>query len=261
MMSGRKQHPKSKRALGVGGLRLYYGDPPSVRRIADDSAGPDLWLGLPTQPSFPLVGVYTNLWQFRSALDVDTTNVLVEKNDNAGTSLAIQDERGGIAKVTTATGDNDYYYYMSKSEPGQLSRGKRLWFTGDIAIGDVDQADWFFGLCSRETGADALFDDRENAVGFYGVDGSALIRAECSKSDAATQDTSGNGSLVDDTMVTLGFHVTGLQQAQFFVRNRYVCTILTNLPTECMCFAFGIRNGTSAANTMRVSTSFLMQTK
>ena len=49
-------------------------------------------------------------------MDVDTTNVWAEVNDNAGTGLTVQDERGGLAKFVNDTGDNDFYYYVSVNE-------------------------------------------------------------------------------------------------------------------------------------------------
>ena len=210
-------------------------------------------------PALPAVSVYGYpiIYNFATALDVDTTNVWTEVNDNAGTGLTVQDERGGVAKFTNAAGDNDFYYYVSKYECAKVASGKDTWLRTRIKIADVDQADWFVGLCAKVSADDALFDARVDAIGFYGADGSANINVECRKNSTATADTA-VGTLADATFKFLAFHIVSTETVEFFVNGTYVSTIATNLPDdEELAFAFGCRNGQASANSFSIGRTVL----
>lgn len=232
-------------------------DPTGMLRHRGMGATRDVFEDAPKLPGVPLYG-YVTTWNFQNVYDVNTTNVWTEVKDNAGASLTVQDERGGIAKFTNDTGDNDHYYYVSKYEVSKLNSSKDLWLTTRIRILDADQADWFVGLCKKVTGADALFDARVDGIGFYGADGSANINAEARKNSTATA-SSALGTLADDTFTYLGFHVVNTSHVRFFINRSYVGSAVTNLPDdEELAFAFGCRNGQASANAMSIGRTILI---
>lgn len=238
------------RAQGAN-ARRESGDRTGMLRHNGLGLRTDQFYRVPILPSVCLYGPH-NEWRFQNDLDVDTTNVWAEVNDNAGTGLGVQDERGGVAKFTNDTGDNDFYYYVSKFEIARLNSSKDIWFYTRIRILDVSEADWFVGLVARVSANDALFDARVDSVGFYGADGSANINTETSKDSSATQ-TAGEGTLVDDTFMDLAFHIVNTSTVEFFINNKYVGTHTDDLPDDTeLAFAFGCRNGTTAANAMSI---------
>jgi len=236
------------------GMSRHYGLGPALDQFED----------MPVLPGIPMFG-YVNQYTFQNALDVDTTNKWTEVNDNAGTGLTVQDERGGLAKFTNDTGDNDFYYYVSVNEVTGLVTAKDLWFFTKIRILDVSEADWFVGICAKVSAADALFDARVDSVGLFGVDGSAIIRLESNKDSTSTPNTDGVKSLVDDTIINLAFHVVGVTQVHYFAgtpgaRYAYLGSVATDIPDdEEMAFSFGCRNGTGGANAMSIGRTIIVQ--
>lgn len=232
-------------------LKRVSTDPTGLLRHNGAGIRNDMFQDIPSLPAVALYGFHHE-WTFNNDNDTDTTNVWAQVRDAAGTSLTVQDERGGVAKFTNAAGDNDHHYYMSKYEIAQVVSGKDLWFRGKVKIADVDQADWFFGLSARLSAADALFDARVNAVGFYGLDGSANINCESKATTAETTTTTGK-TLTDATFEELSFHVVSNTTVEFFINDVYVATHRTYIPSTEMCVAFGCRNGQASANSMSLS--------
>jgi len=262
---GKKRSPVAKGDAALSAfLRLKTGDPQGMHRHFGLGPTIDQFEDMPTLPAIPMFG-YKNEYNFQDALDVDATNKWTEVNDNAGTGLTVQDERGGLAKFTNDTGDNDFYYYVSVNEIAGLVAGKDLWFYSKIRILDVSEADWFCGICAKVSAADALFDARVDSVGFFGVDGSAIIRLEANKDSTSTPNTEGEKSLVDDTIINLAFHVVGVSQVHYFAgtpgsRYAYLGSVSDNIPDdEEMAFAFGCRNGTGGANAMSIGRTIIVQ--
>lgn len=109
------------------GLERFTDDPEDVLRIEDVP----LKVPFPYMPTIPAIGIYCHplLWLFKTAYDINSTNVWTEANSGTGTVLTVQDERGGIAKFTNGAGDNNYYYYFSKYENAKLQAGKSLYAT------------------------------------------------------------------------------------------------------------------------------------
>ena len=257
---GTVRHPTGKALQRlVGHLLQKYQDPTGIIRHRGRSRVTDQMHFAPSQPSLCLYGP-SNIWEFKSDLDVDTTNVFDETNDGAGTSLVVQDELGGFAKVTNNAGDDKYYFYESKYEVADLETDKDLWFRTHIQIGDVSEADMFVGLCAR-LAAGNLFDTRVDSIGFYLVDGSGILQCEASKDSTPTQ-TATAKTMTDGTTVALGFHVTKDNRVEFWIDDdkTAVIDIATNMPDDTeMAFSFGIRNGTGSANTMSVGRTILHQ--
>jgi len=198
------------------------------------------------------------IWEFKAAYDVDTTNVWKETSSGSGTGLTVQNERGGFAKVTNGTSNNNFYFYESIKEVGRLQANKGLWFRTFMKIADADAGEWFIGLCARLASGN-LFDNRVDAIGFYGSDGSVQIHGECRKDGTATPET-GLESLADNAVVELGIRVNGITEVELYVNDGRKVLINTNLPDdEEMCFSFGVRNGLASANSMSVAKTLLLQ--
>lgn len=234
-------------------------DPKGLMRHRGKTAMYDLWHYAPVQPSLSNYGL-PNIWDFNSDLDVDTRSVWDEASSGTGIVLAVMDERPGIAKFRNGASDNDYYFYTAKYETAKLGSGKGLWFRTCMRIVDVDHADVYIGL-SKRLASGNIFDNRVDAIGFYMTNGSTSINCECIKNGVATQKT-GKGTSVDDTFVTLDFHVSEATVVEFFIDNVWVCTISQplNIPDdEEMAFVFGCRNGQAAYNEMSIKRTILLQ--
>ena len=252
--------PKGNRvSVMVANIFRAHLDPKGLMRHRGKTAMYDQWHYAPVQPSVSNYGLI-NVWDFNSDSDVDIRDVWDETSVGTGISLAVMDERPGVAKFRNGASDNDYYYYFAKYETAKLQSGKGLWFRTDMRVVDVDQADVFIGLCKRLASGN-VFDNRVDAIGFYMADGSTSINCECIKNGFATQKT-GKGTSVDDTFVKLDFHVSEATVVEFFIDNVWVCTIeqALNIPDdEEMSFVFGCRNGQAAANEMSIKRTVLLQ--
>jgi hypothetical protein len=249
---GKARHPSSARISSlVSQIVRKYQDPVGTRRYRGRNRVTDQYHYIEgAAPVKPIYG-HTLSWGFVNANDVDTTNVWDESNSGAGTSLTVQDEVGGYAKVTNGGGDNNYYYYFDKYEKLAIATDKDIYLRTRMKVGDVDEADVFIGMCKKLAAGD-IFDNRVDAIGFYMADGSAVINCECSKDSTATQ-TASSVSATDGDEITLMIHVISNHTVEFFINESWAVEIKTNLPDdEEMAFCFGIRNGTGAANTLSV---------
>lgn len=197
----------------------------------------------------PLYSVF-HQFGFFNAYDVNTTNVWDQTASGSGTALTVQAGRGGFAKFVNGASDNNHYYYQSKYQTAALAAGKMTWIVGDFIIKDVDQCDFFFGLCKTIASGD-IFANRVDSVGFYMTDESALLRCECSNTSTATQASSG-ASAVDLTRVRLAISIEASVRANFFVNDVHKKTISTNLPTANLAVSFGLQNGEGAANELSI---------
>lgn len=248
-----------KAATSLAGFYSSANDPPWMARHDGGGSTKGPFDALPINPPF----VHPVMFKFQTALDVDTTNVWTQVAVGSGTALTVQDARGGKAKVINGGTDNDTYNYFSKYEVAKIANGKDLWFMTTIAIADVSEADLFVGLC-KLLGSGTLFDNRLDAVGFYMTDGDATLFAECNKNGTPTQATT-SIDLADGIEKTIVFHIRSIGQVDFFVGDsvnklQHTNTITTNLPDdEEMAVAFGVRNGTGAANNLTISTIHVPQ--
>lgn len=245
-------NPKQQRNAAIAGM---------TRTGSEDTYDRNFWGGSYAgnvghlMPTLPLFGGFEFLpFYMHRTIDMDTTSVWAEAKSGTGTGLALQDANGGRGKFINGSGDNQYYSYYSNGEIAKLQAQRQIYvFMHSIAIGDVDQADWFIGLCAK-LGSGNIFDNRVDAIGFYGTDGSALIRAETSKDGSASQASSGV-SLTDGTEEWLGIHIDGTAAAYFFVgdSDSYKVIRSENLPDdEEMAVCFGCRNGQAVANNMTI---------
>jgi len=258
-IGGGSRNPRNEYLAAVAGMYGSTADPKGARRFDGASPRETLFDSVMNNPAVPLLA-NVNRWEFKNKYDINTTNTWKETAVGSGTPLVCLDGRGGRAKATNGSGDNNYYFYESIYEIAKLSSGKHLHIRGTIEIADVDQADWFWGLCSRLSSGN-LFDNRVDSIGFYGADGSANINAECRKDSTATPATALD-TLTDAKEMILGFHAIGTSEAYMYVKteDNYDSLIITNLPdNEEMCLSFGCRNGQGVANSLTVGQVNLIQ--
>lgn len=254
---GERKTDYVRHLLGILG---FYAEPTDSNYELRHWGGADNESPAHLMPQVPIMPAnrHTKVWRFVNNEDVgsgvwDSTNV------GAGTALAVQDERGGVAKVTNGASDNNYYFYESKKELAQIIAGKSLWLSMEgVRIADVDQADMFVGLCARLASGN-LFDNRVNAVGFYLTDGSALIRGETRSGGVATPNAAFATDMSDNIFVKLELWVKRNERVMFFADGSYLGENHLTLPSTEMCFAFGCRNGQASANALSIKEVRLIQ--
>jgi len=259
VIGGGANNPRNNFISAISGMYGSTLDPKACRRFNGVSPRETLFDSVLSHPGIPLMA-NVNRFEFKNKYDIDSTNSWKQTAVGSGTALVCIDGRGGRAKATNGATDNNYYFYESLYEIAKLHSGKHLHIRGTIEIADVDQADWFWGICSRLASGN-LFDNRVDSVGFYGTDGSANINAECRKSGTATPATALD-TLTDATEMILGIHIKGVTEAYFYTEDEdgYRSLVRTNLPDdEEMCVSFGCRNGQAVANSLTVGQINLIQ--
>lgn len=252
MFSYRMSKSQRRESAEAAGMYPKPGDPDGVLRVnsGDDFGSP--YHGFPMPPIFP----NTLQWQFKSAYDVDGSNVWDIANTGTGTPLACQDGRGGWAKSVNGVTDNNYYSYQSKYKPIALVAGKNLWLVTEIKVKTVNQADLFVGL-TPAIATTAIFDAWVDVVGFYLNDGQGgLLRCVTSNGSALTLKSTGV-SMADDVAIKLCIKIEGVSQAYFYVNDIPKAVSKAYIPTTNMGFAFALRNGEGAANELSINTVFI----
>ena len=244
----------------ICGLQARINDPmPGAQRVSAGGNTLGLWDYAPSIPALPMgPHVRPFIWTFDSPQDCLTDAVeanaykFAETSSGSGTPLAHQDIVGGGAKFTNGAGDNEYYFYESGAEIGQLVATYDLWFEIILQVSDGTQSDLFAGLCARLASGN-LFDNRVDCVGFRKDDGDTDIDLETDVSGSVATSSAAQGTLADATDISLGFHYNGGEErVYFFIDDTYVDNIATTLPTTEMCVSFGLRNGEAVAKTMTV---------
>jgi len=237
------------------GLYQYADDPFGMLRNNEKDTTKAWWHDAITKPADPLRRP-AHKYFFDREVDV-TSDRFDETNVGSGTVLTLQDRRGGWAKFTNGSADNNNYFYEAVNEIAAMVDGYHIWFDTEIEITNVDQCDLFVGLCST-LGSGNLFDNRVDCIGFTLADGAADLQY------VATQNSTGSPAdtgvdLADLTAVKLSFVVTGLTRVDFYVDDIYVANLIENLPDdEEMAFAFGLRNGEAVANAMSITTTTVL---
>lgn len=264
LQEGGTQMPVSARSSRKGvsnkwfldqiGLYQYDSDAFGILRKWEKSSKKSWWHRMfqhPAQSAYHPPFMY----QFLNSLDCGS-NAWTIANGGTGTPLAVTDKHGGFARSTNGASDNNFYTYAALSEIVKPQDGYLLWFVTTIMIHDVDQADFFIGLCAK-LGSGVLFDNRVDAIGFYVADGSGALGCEARK-NSSQQTSDPSYTLSDDTNVEFAFIVTGTTRVDFYVNNLYRASITSGLPDdEELALSFGLRNGQAAANHFDISTTLV----
>ena len=247
------------------GLKSNLTDQPGSQRFWAGGTTEGLWDYAPQTPTMPVGSrVRPHVWTFNSPADLVTDAVSAteykfkQTASGSGTPLAAADVVGGGAKFTNGASDNNYYFYESGAEIAQLVPGYDLWFEIILQVSDATQSDMFAGLCARLASGN-LFDNRVDCVGFKKDDGDAYIDLETDVSGSAATNVNAEGTLVNNTPISLGLHYRGdLERVFFYIDDTCVHDIATTLPTTEMCVSFGLRNGEAVAKSMTVHGIFLL---
>lgn len=253
-------HPKHKATQAAVGLMIETGEDADKFRSTAGTSRDGLFHYMPAAIQAPsLEGVY-NPYYFLTPYDVNTTNVWTETNSGTGTSLTVQDESGGVAKVVNGSANNNYYNYQAKYEIWKPTLNKDFWFQCPIKIADVSECDLFVGMCAK-LGSGNLFDNKVDAIGFHMADGSGSIYGVGLK-DSASELTAALATLADDTWAWLGFHCVSTARIEFFVNGVWKATLTAEIPDdEELAVSFGIRNGTGSANSLTIGKIDTIQDK
>jgi hypothetical protein len=245
--------------LGQGDLQRYHTDDTGgIRNFSGDErqsayhASRDL-------PAFPILGHGQLIWMFRKSSDVSADSWDITEV-GSGTQLALQDEMGGVAKAITGSADDNNQRYFSKAECMQIPTLAVITFKTRIRILEPVQCDAFIGFCEKGVN---IISGRQNAVGFYLDDASALIRVETNSGGSSEQEAS-TVTLVADQWVELamGIHcneIWSTKHVNFFINGAFVAEHRTNIPTAAMALAFGIQNGEAVANELSITTTVLLK--
>lgn len=166
---------------------------------------------------------------------------------------AITDEHGGILLLTNgATDDNATTLQLGNTADGgtgesiAMAAGRLVYFETRLKISDATQSDFLAGLVITDTTPLA----NSNGVYFRKDDGDTQLDIECNNTSVASTLT--NVFTVGTTYMTLGFKVTGLDKAEFWVNNQKVGTINSQIPTTEIRPTFHIQDGEAVAKTMSI---------
>ena len=243
--------------LGKGGLQRYAPDIIGYRYFGVDERTQGFH-GSRSHPAFPMLGHGSLIWMFRKSSDVSSDSWDITEV-GSGTQLALQDEMGGVAKAITGAVDNNNQRYFSKAECCQIAATGRITLHTRIRIGEPVQCDAFFGFCEKGVN---IISGRQNAVGFYLDDGSALVKVETNSGGTPEQEASAIPAVADTWLdLTIGIKSDpewSTKHVNFFINHAFVAQHKTNIPTAAMALAFGIQNGEGSANNLSLGTTFML---
>jgi len=145
-----------------------------------------------------------------------------------GTSEAeASDEENIVAELVTAANDNDGISLQLNGEAFSFDSDHDIYFGVKLEINDVDQTDILAGLCITDT---TLLGGVSDGVYFESVDGVATVSTVAEQDSSETQSDS-EGTLADDTAMTLEFYWNGAA-VYFFIDGAQVGRVTANVPDD-----------------------------
>jgi len=198
--------------------------------------------------------VHTFFDDFNRYAAADWVITTTEDGSSSATE-AIQDEDGGVLKLTNDNKDNDCDYLQLSGDGGStaneifaLESGKKAWFKCRIAVSDATQSDWLIGL----TDIDTTPLDASDGIWFQKDDGDTNIDFHVAAS-SSTSSASAAGTNADATYVELAWYYDGKNTIEYWIDNNLEGTLTADtLPTTELTVTFGIVNGATAAKTMSI---------
>ena len=191
---------------------------------------------------------HTYFNDFDTIIATDWVFTTTEAGSGSATE-AIQDEAGGVLKLTNDDADNDNDFLQLVPETFKWSSTKEMFFCTRFKVSDATQSDLVIGLQIRDTTpldvTDGLF--------FTKADGSASMTFSVEKNNTATSTTV--GTLVSDTYVRVGFFYNPLDyKFHIFLNDVEVASsVNTNaVDDEELTVSIGLQNGEAVAKTMSV---------
>lgn len=127
---------------------------------------------------------------------------------------------------------------------------KKIFFETEIFMADATQSDFFIGLHVEDT--TIIASRGADYIGFRKDDGDAALDIEsCSGSSAS--DITSVATLVDATVIKLGFVSNGTSSIDFWINNVKANTISSDIPTELMKLSIAYLNGEAAENDININ--------
>jgi len=121
-------------------------------------------------------------------------------------TIAVQNEDGGVLKVTTGASEDDGSWFQwsgntlaTVAETFKWEAGRGLWFKARLKVDDITESDYQLGLIITDT--TPL--DASDGFWFVKVDGATALNFKAVKNSTAT--TLSVGTPVADTYFTIGF--------------------------------------------------------
>jgi hypothetical protein len=143
--------------------------------------------------------------------------------------------------------------------------GRTIWFETRLKIADTGSlatcGEIFAGLAAMDTtiiGTSAV--STSNHIGFSSVTDNGILLSNSEKADAGT--TSTGTTIAEDTYVTLGFKVEGLDTIDFYVNGVLVATHVTaNIPIVALAPSFVMQSSGTTDPIMHIDYWACMQTR
>lgn len=189
---------------------------------------------------------------FNSYTAGDWTVTTTEAGAGSATEV-IQDESGGVLKLTNAANDNDCDYLQLVKETFVLVAGKKAWMKARLKVSDATESDFIIGITDRDTtplgASDGIF--------FQKDDGDTNLDFHVAKTGTTTSATA-IATIADDTYVNVGVYYDGGSVISYYIDDVKIGAVAaTNLPAMELCVTMGIRNGAAAVKSMSIDYVFV----
>jgi len=193
----------------------------------------------------------TSIHLFLDDFDKYTATDWVVTTTELGTGSAteaIEDEDGGVLKLTNAADDDDLDFLQLTKETFKLETGKKAWFKCRCKVSDATDSDFIIGIADRDTTPLSASD----GVFFQKDDGDTNLDFHVAKV-GTTSSASAIATVVDNTYLTLAFYYDGKDTIEYWVDGTKEGTLAADtLPAMELTITFGIQNGEAVAKTMSV---------
>ena len=219
--------------------------PKGVTNAAPDSA---LYkFGLPDPTSWLVF--FDDFFQYQASNWVVSTT----EGGAGSASEVLQDEDGGILRITNDNADNDSDYLQwsggktSVTEFIRIEAGRQLMFKARFRIDDPSLASWVIGVQERDTSP------LTNADGIYfkGTDENigVFLRGGSTEQEITV------GALEDDVYTELAFYYDGKKDVEVYINDAFVAlgdATAVLAAEEEKTISFGLQNNSAAARRMDV---------
>lgn len=167
---------------------------------------------------------------------------------SAGTGTSVistPDADGGLARITTATFEDDGIFAQKIGETFLLESGKKTFMKARLQVGDAIQSDLIFGLHSTDTTPQ----DATMRFLFESVDGSAAVYFN-NDNNTTDSDSETIATLADDTFITLAAYYDGKTTIALYANDALIDKMTgITIPGAEMAVGFGYLNGAVGAET------------
>ena len=220
-----------------------------VNRAASDPMGQLLF------PDPTIAHIFFDDFNRYAAADWVITTV-----ETGAATEVIQDEDGGVLKLTNGTADNDSDMLQLSGDGGTtameifaLEVGKKAWFKTRCKINDKTESEFIIGIIN----ADTTPLDASDGIFFIKADDIATLDFKAVKASVASV-ASSIKTMVDDTYVELAFYYDGKDTISYYVDGNLEGTLAADtLPTTELTVTFGVKNGTGAAKEFSIDYIFV----